>query len=295
MKKLLFGFAAALLCAAVAATDAEARRLGGARSMGAQRNISSAPPAAVPAKPAQAPAAAPAAAQQPQAAGGLARWAPLLGGLALGGALGWLMGANGMGGLMVGMMLAGLLVFAALSVLRMLAQKRGGAPLRMQYAAAGPYPAMGSETVAAPPPSQAAGFEAPPRPAAGFAANVPAGFDVAGFLRGAKLNYMKLQIANDRGDLDELREFTSDELFEELKKDVLARGDARQQTDVLALNADLLEVVTEGDRHWASVRFSGTLRESPSDAPTGFEEVWNLAKPVNGSQGWQLAGIQQMH
>jgi predicted lipid-binding transport protein (Tim44 family) len=295
MKKILFGFAAALLCVAVAATDAEARRLGGARSMGAQRNISSAPPAAVPAKPAQAPAAAPAAAQQPQAAGGFAKWAPLLGGLALGGALGWLMGANGMGGLMVGMLLAGLLVFAAISVLRMLAQKRGGAPLRMQYAAAGLYPAMGSETVAAPPPSQAAGFDAQPRPAAGFAANVPAAFDVPGFLRGAKLNYMKLQIANDRGDLDELREFTSDELFEELKKDVLARGNARQQTDVLALNADLLEVVTEGDRHWASVRFSGTLRESPSDAPTGFEEVWNLAKPVNGSQGWQLAGIQQMH
>jgi predicted lipid-binding transport protein (Tim44 family) len=295
MKKILFGFAAALVCVAVAATDAEARRLGGARSMGAQRNISSAPPAAVPAKPAQAPAAAPAAAQQPQAAGGFAKWAPLLGGLALGGALGWLMGANGMGGLMVGMMLAGLLVFAAISVLRMLAQKRGGAPLRMQYAAAGPYPAMGSETVAAPPPSQAAGFDAQPRPAAGFAANVPAGFDVPGFLRGAKLNYMKLQIANDRGDLEELREFTSDELFEELKKDVLARGNARQQTDVLALNADLLEVVTEGGRHWASVRFSGTLRESPSDAPTGFEEVWNLAKPVNGSQGWQLAGIQQMH
>jgi predicted lipid-binding transport protein (Tim44 family) len=196
---------------------------------------------------------------------------------------------------MVGMLLAGLLVFAAISVLRMLAQKRGGAPLRMQYAAAGPYPAMGSETVAAPPPSQAAGFDAQPRPAAGFVANVPAGFDVPGFLRGAKLNYMKLQIANDRGDLDELREFTSDELFDELKKDVLARGNATQQTDVLALNADLLEVVTEGDRHWASVRFSGTLRESPSDAPIGFEEVWNLAKPVNGSQGWQLAGIQQMH
>ena len=223
---------------------------------------------------------------------------PLLGGLALGGALGWLMGANGMGGLMVGMLLAGLLVFAAIFVMRMLMQKRGEAPQRMQYAAAGsqgPYAAMGSETVAAPPPSQAAGFEAQPQAAAGIAASVPAGFDVAGFLRGAKLNYMKLQIANDRGNLDELREFTSEELFEELKKNVQQRGDAKQQTDVLALNADLLEVVTEGDKHWASVRFSGTVRESPSEAPTGFEEVWNLAKPVNGSQGWQLAGIQQMH
>jgi predicted lipid-binding transport protein (Tim44 family) len=169
----------------------------------------------------------------------------------------------------------------------MLAQKRGEAPQRMQYAG------MGSETVVAPPPSQAAGFEAPPARAA--AASIPEGFDVAGFLKGAKLNYMRLQIANDQGNLEELREFTSDELFEELKRDVQARGGARQQTDVLALNADLLEVVTEGDKHWASIRFSGTLRESPGESPQGFEEVWNLAKPVSGAGGWQLAGIQQMH
>jgi predicted lipid-binding transport protein (Tim44 family) len=290
MRKLAFGFAAALLCAAFVATDAEAKRLGGARSTGAQRSVASTPPAAAPAKPAQqqaAPAAAPATpAAAPQPASGFARWAPLLGGLALGGALGWLMGANGMGGLMVGLLLVGLLVFAAIALVRMFAKKSAEAPQRFQYAG------MGSETVAAPPPSQAAGFESQPARVAN--ANVPDGFDVAGFLKGAKLNYMRLQIANDQGNLEELREFTTDELFEELKRDVLARGAAKQQTDVLALNADLLEVVTEGDKHWASIRFSGSLRESPGEAPQGFEEVWNLAKPVSGG-GWQLAGIQQMH
>jgi predicted lipid-binding transport protein (Tim44 family) len=290
MKKLMLGISTVLLCVAFVATDADAKRLGGARSMGAQRNVTSTPPAAAPAKPAQqaAPAAAPAAAQTPPATG-FARWAPLLGGLALGGALGWLMGANGMGGLMVGLLLAGLLAFAAIFVVRMLMQRRGEAPQKMQYAGLG----MGNETVVAPPPSQAAGVDAQTAPVA--TGTLPAGFDVAGFLRGAKLNYMKLQIANDQGNLEELREFTTDELFEELKKDAVARGGAKQQTDVMALNADLLEVVTEADRHWASVRFSGTLRESPGDAPQGFEEVWNLAKPVSGPGGWQLAGIQQMH
>jgi predicted lipid-binding transport protein (Tim44 family) len=285
MKKLFVGFAATLLCVVFVATESvAAKRVGGGQSVGTQRNITNAPPAAAPAKPAQAQAAAAA-----QPASGLAKWAPLLGGLALGGALGWLMGANGMGGLMVGLLLAGLLAFAAVFVVRMLMQRRGDAPQpqRMQYAG------MGNETVVAPPPSQAAGFDSQPAPAA--IANLPAGFDAAGFLRGAKLNYMKLQIANDQGNLDELREFTTDELFEELKKDVAARVGAKQQTDVMALNADLLEVVTEGDRHWASVRFSGTLRESPGEAPQGFEEVWNLAKPVTGAGGWQLAGIQQMH
>jgi predicted lipid-binding transport protein (Tim44 family) len=291
MKKLVLGFTAALLCVAFLATEAEAVRLGGGRSVGAQRGITSAPAARpAQAQPApQSPSSAAPAAPQPAAASGMSRWMPMLGGLALGGALGWLMGANGMGGALVGMMLVALLVFAAVFVFRMLAQRRGEAPARMQYAG------LGSETVAAPPPSQAAGFEAQPQAAAGIAVSVPAGFDVAGFLRGAKLNYMKLQIANDRGNLEELREFTSDDLFEELKKDVQQRGNAPHHTDVLALNADLLEVVTEGDKHWASVRFSGTVRESPGDAATGFEEVWNLAKPVNGSQGWQLAGIQQMH
>jgi predicted lipid-binding transport protein (Tim44 family) len=304
MKRLAIGFAAALVCAAFVATDVEAaKRLGGARSLGAQRNVTNAPPAAAPAKPAQAgqqqagqPAAAPAGAQ-PQPASGFAKWAPLLGGLALGGALGWLMGANGMGGLLVGMMLVALLVFAAIFVVRMLAQRRGETARPLQYAAAGPqgaYPVMGNETVSAPPPSQAAGFDAQPA-AAATAAQVPAGFDVAGFLKGAKLNFMRLQIANDQGNLEELREFATDELFEELRKEVQSRGGARQQTDVLALNADLLEVATEGDKHWASVRFSGTLRESPAEAPQGFEEVWNLCKPASGAGGWQLAGIQQMH
>lgn len=295
MRKFMFGFAAALVGAVFFVTEVEAKRLGGARSVGAQRSITNSPPA----KPAQ-QQAAPAATQaqpgaaQPAAAGG-SRWMPILGGLAIGGALGWLMGANGMGGLMVGIMLAALLVFGAMMVLRMLAARRGDVrhvpqPMRMQYAGG-----MGSETVAAPPPSQSSGFEPQAPASAAGVPQVPADFDVAGFLRGAKLNFMKLQAANDSGNLDELREFTAPDLFEELRRDIESRPGLRQQTDILSLNADLLEVATEGDRHWASVRFAGTVRETPASAPVGFEEVWNLAKPVDGSSGWLLSGIQQMH
>jgi predicted lipid-binding transport protein (Tim44 family) len=124
---------------------------------------------------------------------------------------------------------------------------------------------------------------------------VPSGFDTAGFLRAAKLNFVKLQVANDMGQLDEIREFTTNEMFEELRKDVFDRSGGKQQTDVLSLNADLLEVSTEKNRHWASVRFSGMVRETPGTSPVGFEEVWNLVKPADGSSGWLLAGIQQMH
>jgi predicted lipid-binding transport protein (Tim44 family) len=54
----------------------------------------------------------------------------------------------------------------------------------------------------------------------------------------------------------------------------------------------VLEVVTEADRHWASVRFTGKLREG-GGVPAAFDEVWNLSKPVDGKSGWMLAGIQQ--
>ena len=306
MKRMILGITAALIGIAFVAGESEAaKRLGCGGSLGAQRSITDAPKSQTPPRQAQQAAptqqAAPAAGQPAPAAAqpsGLSRWMPMLGGLALGGMLGYLLGANGMGGLLVGIILVALLVFAAVFVVRMLAQRRGEAGRPMQYAAGEPqgsYSAMGSETVAAPPPSQISGFDAQPAPASPAAGNLPAGFDVAGFLRGAKLNYMKLQLANDRGNLEELREFTSPELFEELKKDVNARGATQQQTDVLSLNADLLEVATESDKHWASVRFSGTIRENAGSAPEGFEEVWNLAKPVDGSSGWVLAGIQQMH
>jgi predicted lipid-binding transport protein (Tim44 family) len=296
MQKALYAVAAALIGSAFLVTEVEARRLGGGGSVGAQRSITKTTPAtpqqtqqmaptqkAAPGTPAAQPGAV-----QPQPASGFARWMPLIGGLALGGALGWLMGANGMGGLMVGILLLALLAFAAMFVFKLLRQRSGETAPQMQYAG------MGNETVAAPPPSQLSGFE-PQAPAQIAAVDLPAGFDAVNFLRGAKLNFMKLQAANDSGNLDDLREFTAPDLFEALKRDIDARGNIRQQTDILSLNADLLELVTEGDRHWASVRFAGTVRESPASAAAGFEEVWNLSKPVDGSSGWLLSGIQQMH
>jgi predicted lipid-binding transport protein (Tim44 family) len=280
MTKWLIGLTAMVLCGVLAINDADARgRLGGGRSTGAQRSVPNNPPAATPARPGQqqaAPNQAPAQQAQPS---GLSRWMPMLGGLALGGLLGYLFAGNGMGGILLLVLLA----IAAVVVFRMLSRKRE-APQPMQYAG------MGRESVVAPPPSQASGLSMQ-----ATASQLPAGFDASSFLRGAKMNFMKLQAANDRGQVDDLREFTTDEMFEELKKDIAQRGSASQQTDVEGLNADLLEVATEGDRHWASVRFSGLVREAPGATPAGFEEVWNLVKPANGSSGWLLAGIQQMH
>lgn len=270
MRKWLLAVSVLLLGGLMAVQDADARRLGGARSMGVQRNV--APPPARPAQQQAAPRQAQDAQAAPQSG---SRWGGILGGLALGGLLGYLFAGNGLMGVLVLAMIA-FVAFAAIGAL----MRRGRQEVQRPAQLAG----FGDETVAAPPPSQASGVTMSAGP-------LPTGFDAAGFLRAAKTNFIKLQLANDAGRLDEIREFTTHEMFDELRGDV----HPGQHTDVVALNADLLELATEKDKHWASVRFSGMVRETPGTEPVGFAEVWNLVKPVDGSSGWLLAGIQQMH
>ncbi len=282
MRKWLLLAGILTLGGTLVATEVEARRIGGGRTVGAQRNVT-APPAQTPAK--QAQQAAPAQQQPGQAAPAAARtpWGGILGGLALGGLLGYFLGGGGLMGSLLGIVLLAGLVMLAVMAFRALAARRQEAPQpqHLQYAGM-------RETVAMPAASAGGALHASPRTA------VPAGFDAAGFLRAAKLNFLKLQMANDAGALDEIREFTTGELYEELKKDLAARAGA-QQTEVASLEADLLEVASDNGAHWASVRFSGLVREESGAEALPFQEVWNLVKPADGTSGWLLAGIQQMH
>jgi predicted lipid-binding transport protein (Tim44 family) len=293
MKRTFIALCMLALGAALMLGNAEAARLGGGRSMGTQR---AAPMQrqAQPVAPAQQAANPAAPAPTPQTAPQGNRWLGPIAGLAAGLGLGWLLGQGGLGGFggMLGSLMLMMLVALAVGALFRLFTRRRAEPNQpLQYAG------MGNETVAAPPPSQMPLVEAASQPdfRSQFQPQVPAGFDIQGFLKQAKLNFMRLQEANDRGDLNILREVATAEMFEALKGDVVARaGDLLQQTDVLSLNATLLEVITEGNMHWASVRFAGSIRETPSATPEAFEEVWNLQKPVDGKTGWLLAGIQQL-
>jgi predicted lipid-binding transport protein (Tim44 family) len=277
MRKWILMLSIFVVGTAMVAVDAEARRLGGGRSVGAQRNVT-APPAQTPAKPAQAQQAQ---GQQGAAAQQGSRWGMLggiLGGLALGGLLAWALSGTGLATIL----LFALLAIAAVVAFQAMRRRAQPAPENVQFAGM-----SGHERVMLPERQASSGALHAP-------SSLPAGFDAAGFLRAAKTNFLKLQLANDAGELDEIREFTTDEMFDALRQDVLQRA-GRQETDVVSLNADLLEVTTEQDDHWASVRFSGLVRETAAAEPVGFEEVWNLVRPAQGTSGWLLAGIQQMH
>lgn len=299
MKKIYSLFATLLLALSlVAAGDAEAKRLGGGISRGLQRDSvtqqrqasptpsgATQPQAAPQAAPQPVPGAAP---QAPKRS-----WLGPLAGLAAGIGLAALLSHFGLGEGVASFLMILLLVGAAFFVIRLLlGRRRPQAEVSsLQYAGhgagAGNFP-------------QASGLPAEPFAkavpgSAPAAAAVPPGFDSEGFLRVAKVNFLRMQAAHDAGNLDDLREFTTPEMFAELRLDIDDRKGIPQETDVIGVEARLIEVVTEGNRNIASVRFCGTVREERGGAALPFDEVWNLVKPADGSRGWAVAGIQQMN
>ena len=122
---------------------------------------------------------------------------------------------------------------------------------------------------------------------------MPAGFDAQEFERIAKMIFIRLQTANDAGDLNDLRNFTTPEMFAAVRLELQERGAAQQHTDVLKVEAEVLDVAQEADRQVVSVRFHGLIREERDAAASDFDEIWHLVKPNDDSRSWAIAGVQQ--
>jgi predicted lipid-binding transport protein (Tim44 family) len=128
---------------------------------------------------------------------------------------------------------------------------------------------------------------------------VPVDFDVAGFLKSSKANFLALQDAWDRSDIAILRAMMTDGMLEQIKNQLAEReqasgGAANATTEVVMLNAHLLGIEEQGDDYMASVEFSGVLREDPSAGPNPFRELWSITRPKVGGGGWLVAGVQAL-
>ena len=297
MNKFIIALCTLVVSLTLLTPDAEAARLGGGRNSGMQRSITPSPSPTAPQRQSTAPAQqaqpAPPGAPAPQAAP-KRNWLGPIAGLAAGIGLAALFSHFGMGEGLANFFMIALLAIAAVFVFKLLFRR----PAPQQPAEPLHYAGVGGPSMApVPQPVEPIGSTGPTpgsAPVLNAAPMVPADFDSEGFLRIAKLNFVRLQAANDAGNLDDMREFLAPEMFAEVQLQLQERGKAPQQTDVVQLNAALLEVVTEGNRHIASVRFNGLIREEKDAAPSNFDEVWNLVKPVDGSRGWMVAGIQQL-
>lgn len=264
--------------------DSEAaRRFGGGRSTGMQRSL--------PPQTQKAPVAQPDRQTQPAgipAKSGMSRWLGPLLGFGLGAMMMSMFGGSAMAG-MLGNILMVILAFVAIRFLFGMWQRRNQAnPSAMQYAR---VPGETSDNRPAPAADlgtfHAAGGQVllPQR--------YPADFNVDGFLRQAKVSFHRLQAANDAGDLSDIRTYTTPELYAEIAMQIQERGAVKQRVEALKLDAELLEVVTEGDREIASVRFTGLIREDENAGAEPLDEVWHVVKAAKDANGaWIIAGIQ---
>lgn len=300
MKSVLIALLLVISALSLTLSNADARRLGGGGSFGKQ---SSGVSRQVPSQPAQgmnsvnqarpaAPGATPAKPASP--------WRGILGGALLGLGLGALMSHFGLGGAFGSLLMMALLVLAVIVVARMVLRKNNQVP-----APAGTYPTpfsgnnLSSSTPSFTPEIGSKIASAPlSQPSlemsSGTPWGIPADFDVPAFVRNAKVYFIRLQAAWDKADVNDIREFTTPEMFAELKMQLQERGTSPNSTDVVQLDAELMGVETVGNDYLASVKFSGSIKEAPTASAETFTEVWNLSKPVSGQGGWVLAGIQQV-
>ncbi|SMP65757.1 Tim44 domain-containing protein [Noviherbaspirillum suwonense] len=289
------------------AVDADAKRLGGGGSFGRQSQGFSRPaPSSAPMqqqaapRPATPPAAAPA--TRPASP-----WRGMLGGALLGLGLGAMLSHFGIGGAFASvistLLMVALLGVALMFIIRLFRRKDAGAngatPAYAGGYARSSTPEIGSGVRSYPdsmPSAAGAGAAAGAYTAATGAAaqGVPADFDVPGFLRHAKTYFIRLQDAWDKADVKDISEFTTPEMFAELRMQIQERGASPNVTDVVQLNAELLGIETGPNDYLASVKFSGLIKEAPDASATEFAEIWNLSKPTSGQGGWVLAGLQQL-
>lgn len=278
--------------------DAEAaKRIGGGKSTGMQRENTAQPGNA--ATPAGAGAAGAAAAAAPKRS-----WMGPLAGLAAGLGLAALASYLGFGEALATALMIGLAVMLVMAVVgyfmmrKRMAQAGAGAG-GMQYAGVGaqgnaparPYdmsmPAGGAA-------GAAGGSMIGSHLNGGASSRVPADFDAIGFANNAKGQFIRLQAAYDSANVQDIRDFTTPEMFAEIRADLDGRGPATSTNEVVYVDAQVVDVSEEAQRYIVSVRFNGVLRDSRTRDDERFDEVWHLTKPRDGQGGWLLSGIQQM-
>ncbi|MEO6147095.1 MAG: Tim44-like domain-containing protein [Sulfuriferula sp.] len=277
MRKFLILFLTLFLSMSMISSDAFAKRFGGGKSFGKQRQ--SITQQAAPRAPAAPSPAAPAAAGN--------KWLGPLAGLAAGGLLASLFMGHGFEGIK-GMDILLMLALAAGIFFIMRAMRR-----KSESQATTAYTAHG-QSIEVPMPVSNTNFPMGSSSLPPVASSRPDWFDDAAFVRDAKAHFIRLQAAYDTANLDDIREYTTPEIFAEISLQIQERGANTQKTDVTLLNADVLEVVTENNQVIASVRFHGLIREETNTPAAPFDEIWHIQKSaIDRNAAWFVAGIQQ--
>lgn len=304
MKSLILALTLAVTSAALVPGIADAKRLGGGGTSGMKRTLPApTTPNSLPAQPAPTnnatnPAAAPGMAAAPAAAPKRS-WMGPIAGLAAGLGIAALLSHFGLGAGVANFLMMVLLAVAAFALIRFVMRRFAKPSSGLQFAGAGANglnatgPSWQEPARPMPMAQPLSSTSSPQTGVAASAPNLPADFDAPAFERIAKMIFIRMQAANDSGDLNDLRNFTTPEMFAAARLELQERGTAAQQTDVVRIDAQVLDFAEEAGRQIVSVRFHGLIREEKDGTAAAFDEVWHLVKPTDGSREWAIAGIQQ--
>ncbi|BBD09179.1 Tim44 domain-containing protein [Desulfovibrio ferrophilus] len=288
-----------LLLVALIAMDAgfaDAKRFGGGRSFGGSRSFSKSYSKPVsPTKQGTAGSTATQGTQRPSRFGGMGG---MFGGLLAGTLLGSMFfGHPFAGGGMMDILLIGGLIFLAMKLFRRrrpAPQVAGGRSGGMSYGGGGPQPHEDSSMQ-----RQAHGAWGGLGSTQGAAESapeldLPAGFDTDEFLEGAKLAFNRLQASWDSRDMDDISQFTTGAVLNEIKSQA-AQDPGPSRTEILMVNARLLEVKQEGGATLATVYFDALMREDTSGGSEQVREVWHFKQDDTVQGGmWLVDGLQQL-
>lgn len=272
MRKILSLLLVTLLAFGLMVSDAQAKRFGGGRSFGVQRSMT---------KPVNNSGAFN---QMQRPLNGASKWLAPLAGLALGGLLATLLMGNGLGsGLLSWLLIAGV-IFLIFKFMRSRSQAFADARYYQQQNAASDAARQSYSPFMSQASSASQTQQAP---------ICPSDFDSAGFLREARAQFIRLQAAYDQKDINDIRQFTTPEVYAEIQLQLQERGDASNQTEVVSLNADLIEATNESSYAMtASVQFSGVIREEANGSPVSLNEIWHFRKD-DYHKRWMVSGVQQ--
>lgn len=284
MKKMLTLFAV-ILAIGLGAPIAEAKKLGGGKSFGKSYKTAPAQPAAKPVDTKNPTVGA----QAPKKGGMMGG---LLGGLLAGGLFAYLLGSGAFEGLQgMDFLLIALLALGGVFLFRALRRNKAAAA-QPQTAYAGYQPPQSAA------PQQFEQSHSAPQ-ATGFADSdvpfrLPPGFDMNGFLAGARDHYRTLQEAWNKNDLEKIREYVSPELFEHLKAE-RAELSGEQHTEVMYVDTQLVRADYGSDWAQVSVRFSGRYMDRQEQVEEDIKEVWHLERDLaKDNAPWHIVGIEQL-
>src|SRR3990167_1834340 len=263
MSKIITYIIITMLTLGLTISEAGAKRFGAGRSFGIQRSTSS--------------LFAPRASHAKQAftqTNNTRKWGGILGGLLIGGLLTSLFMGHGLGSGLFSWLIVGLVAYAAFIMLRrkmhpaFQAANSSRFQNQFQQEPLGMHTATNNRSDT----------------------SYPRDFIPESFLREAKISFIRLQKAYDQKNTQDLTAFTAPEVFAEIKLQLDEEPQDLNHTEVIHLEAKLLDIQPQDLGMLASVHFTGQIQENANPA-TALNEIWHFRQFHPGGD-WVVGGIQ---